>query len=298
MEIRNLNTFLLVASLQNFTKASQELGYSQSNVSAQIKQLEQEVGVPLFDRIGKNVILTAYGQQLVPYAHQIVSTALKIENSLKDEASIQGTIRIGMVESLFTLLLEDAFLAYHRRFPKVYMDLTVDASATLKVSLQHGQLDAACLIDDPLPSTQWMVWDYIDVPVVVVANSAHPLARQQRVTLSELSRQEWILMETSASYSIGFQNLMAAEHLEINPVLKLQSAQTACRLVEQAPFLSVLPLYCVKASVDKGLLTILPVEQWNQTQRVQLVLHRSKVLTPQLKGFLESLCHVLHHTVS
>ena len=53
MEIRNLNTFLLVASLQNFTKASQELGYSQSNVSAQIKQLEQEVGVPLFDRIGK-----------------------------------------------------------------------------------------------------------------------------------------------------------------------------------------------------------------------------------------------------
>ncbi len=76
MELRNLNTFLKVASLQNFTQASRELGYSQSNVSAQIKQLEQEMGAPLFDRIGRNVYLTSYGEALVPYARQIVTTAL------------------------------------------------------------------------------------------------------------------------------------------------------------------------------------------------------------------------------
>ena len=61
MEIRNLNTFLQVASIKNFTQAGRNLGYSQSNISAQIQQLEQEVGAPLFNRIGRQVTLTQYG---------------------------------------------------------------------------------------------------------------------------------------------------------------------------------------------------------------------------------------------
>ena len=65
MEIRNLKTFLQVAALQNITKASVELGYSQSAVSVQIRQLEQELDLPLFDRIGKNVFLTSYGKALL-----------------------------------------------------------------------------------------------------------------------------------------------------------------------------------------------------------------------------------------
>lgn len=76
MEIRNLNTFLKVAALRNFTQASRELGYSQSNVSTQIQQLEREVGVPLFNRIGRSVSLTQYGEELLPYAQQIVSTSV------------------------------------------------------------------------------------------------------------------------------------------------------------------------------------------------------------------------------
>lgn len=293
MDIRNLNTFLLVASLQNFTKASQELGYSQSNVSAQIKQLEQEVGAPLFDRIGKRVVLTSYGEQLIPYARQVVSTALKIETFLKSEDSMRGTVRAGMVESLFAILLEDAFLRYHSRFPGVNMELTVDAASALKDRLRHGQLDFACLIDDPLPSTEWYVWDWVDVPVVVVSNPEHPLAKQREISPEDLVAHEWILMEESASYSIHFQRFLADEGLEIRPILKLQSAQAACRLVEQGEFLSVLPLYAVQSAAAEGRVAILPVPQWNQIQRVQLALHRSKILTPQMEGFLEELLVIL-----
>ena len=68
MELRNLKTFLRVAALKNFTAAGVELGYSQANISAQIKQLEREVGAPLFDRIGRTVSLTQYGEALLPYA--------------------------------------------------------------------------------------------------------------------------------------------------------------------------------------------------------------------------------------
>lgn len=117
MELRNLNTFLRVAALQNFTRASQELGYSQSNVSAQIKQPEQELSHPLFDRIGRNVFLTSYGEGLLPYARQAVSTILQMENFMKSEAAPVGTLRIGITDSLSELQLNDALLRFHRRFP-------------------------------------------------------------------------------------------------------------------------------------------------------------------------------------
>ena len=298
MEIRNLNTFLKVASLQNFTQASRELGYSQSNVSAQIKQLEQEVGVPLFDRIGRSVFLTPYGEKLLPYAHQIVSTALQMENCFKCEEVLSGTIRVGMVESLFELLLEDVFLQYHRHFPRVHLELIVDATATLKDRLQHGLLDTACLIDDPLPSAGWTVWDAIEVPVVIIANPNHPLSHQKFVRLEELVGQDVILMEDAAPYTVHFQSALASRRIEISPFLKLQSANTACRLVEQEPFLSVLPFYTVYSSVQAGRVCVLPVPDWNQMQSVQLVLHRSKAMTPQIKGFLEELKNVLAKKLS
>ena len=127
MELRNLNTFLKVTSLQNFTQASRELGYSQSNVSAQIKQLEEEIVTPMFDRIGRNVYLTSYGEALVPYARQIVSTVLKMENFPKSEEALGGVIRFGMTDSLFELVLENALIHYHHRFPKVRLELMLDS---------------------------------------------------------------------------------------------------------------------------------------------------------------------------
>ena len=151
MEIRNLNTFLQVVSIKNFTQAAKILGYSQSNVSAQIQQLEREVGAPLFNRIGRQVTLTQHGEELIPYAQKIVATALLMENFLKSKESLGGTLRIGMVESLYEILFESSLLRYHQHFPNVKVELVVDDTATLKNRMQTGVLDFACLIAEPLP---------------------------------------------------------------------------------------------------------------------------------------------------
>lgn len=289
MEIRNLNTFLRVASLQNFTRAAEELGYSQSNVSAQIKQLEEEIGAPLFDRIGRNATLTSYGEALLPYAHQIVSTVLKMENLMKSEDTLDGMIRIGMSDSLSELLLDDAMLNYHNRFPKVRIEMTLDSTASLLELLQHGVLDAACLIGDPLPATKWIIWDELEIPIVLVANPSHPLSRRQQVPLRMVANQEIILMETSAPYSQQFERVLASHHLACLPFLRLQSADTARRLAERGPFLTLLPLYTVQASIHSGKLCQLTVPEWTGSQYVQMVLYHSKSITPQIQGFLEEL---------
>ncbi len=293
MEIRNLHTFLQVASLQNFTQAGRILGYSQSNISAQIQQLEREVGAPLFNRIGRHVSLTTYGEELLPYARQIVGTALHMENCLKAPEALGGTIRAGMVESLFELLTEPVITTCHKHCPRVKTEITVDATEALKMQLQQGLLDFACIIGDLLPQDSWRCGYAEKVPIVIIANPENPLSHQKALPLSALQKEEFILMETSAPYSIHFQSLATSKQLKLQSFLKLQSANMALRLVETGNFLSVLPFYTVKNAAARGSVCILEVPEFTQQQYVQIIVHPHKVITPQIEIFFKEIKQTL-----
>lgn len=298
MEIRNLHTFLQVASLQSFTQAAEALGYSQSNVSTQVAQLEKEVGAPLFNRIGHRISLTQYGEELLPYARQIVATALRMENFLKSPEAVGGTIHVGMVESLFNLLFEGVVTRYHSRFPLVKVDLTMDATETLKARVQQGLLDFACLIDEFLPPDQWHCWHSTQVPVVIIANPQNPLSDSESVSVEDLKNEDFILMEETAPYNVQFQREMAGRRLGVKTFLRLQSTGMARKLVQRENFCSVLPYYTVKAYAENGTVKILPVKDFTLNQFVQIVMHINKLVTPQIEGFLEDLKQDIQKKIS
>ena len=208
MEIRNLNTFLQVALTQNFTKAANILGYTQSNVSSQIRQLESDVGAPLFNRFGRKVTLTQYGQMLLPYAQQIVSTSTHIENLLLDEHKLGGTIRIGFVNSIYECLFEDVFLSYHQKFPNVIVDITVDATTILLKRILKDELDAVFVLSDFHSDADMHYWNTHKCEIQLVASSNHPLASKD-ITLEDLNNQDFILMEDTAPYVVNFKNYLA-----------------------------------------------------------------------------------------
>ena len=287
MEIRNLKTFLKVATLKNFTSAAKELGYSQANVSAQIKQLEEELGAPLFNRIGRRVTLTQYAEELLPYALKIVSTAVEMENLARSGESLAGTIRVGMVESLFHAIGEDLIREYHRRFPRVTMEIVVDGTAVLKERLRQDTLDLACLIDDPLPANEWQIFYAAPAKVVAVVNPQHPFAKQKKIRPEEISGHELVMMEPSAPYSIGFANSMAKKHLDTTPFLTMQSADTAADMAEKDELIAVIPYYTAARAIAENRLCALEIEGFDLTQDIQAVLHRDKVPVPQLHGFAD-----------
>ena len=289
MEIRNLKTFLKVAALRNFTHAAKALGYSQSNVSAQIAQLEEEIGSPLFNRIGRQVSLTQFGEELLPYAQQLCSIAVKMENLTKTEAFLGGTMRVGLTDSISELLLEDALLTYHKRFPHVQLEISLDTTEMLLERLKKGELDAACVITVPLPATEWTIWAEHLISIVIAANPKLSLFEKESSTLEELVKQKFVLMETSAPYSLQFEKALAERHLEYRPVFRLQSAQTAVHMVQQGPFVTALPYYAVKTALVDGSIKLVNIPEWKEQQAVQIVMHRSRMLTPQLAGFLEEL---------
>ncbi len=298
MEIRHLNTFIQVATLKNFTKAAKNLGYCQSNVSAQIQQLENEIGVPLFNRIGKKISLTQYGEELLPHAQQIVSSTECIENFMRNENEMGGTVKVGIVESLFEILFEPTLTNYHKRFPNVKIDIAVDSTASLKEKLKDGMLDTACLIDSLLSNTDWNCWHTEMASIVIIANPKSDFLKKENITLKSFEGMEFVLMEDMANYSQCFRRLMQHKNVKYHSFLKLQSASMARRLVENNNFLSVLPHYSIKKSADSGKIKIVDVKDFSHSQFVQIILHQNKVITPQLRGFLEELVSSMKSFIS
>lgn len=297
MEIRNLYTFLQVASIQNFTQASRILGYSQSNVSAQIQQLEADVGAKLFDRIGRGVVLTQYGQQLVPYAQQMVTLAGQMNSLLWNERDMVGVLRLGMVESLFDICFDRMILRYTERFPKIKVDLTLEATPQLLEMLKKGQLDVACLIDDPLLNRDYSVHYKKAVELAVVAGPKNSLAQEDNLSIQQLNGEKFILMEDNAPYTAHFHHALVMNQVDIRLFLTLQSARMARHLVEDSNYLSFLPLYAVKNSVASGKIIPLKLKEYTEIQYIQIILHNGKILTPQIQGFLEEATTVLESSL-
>ena len=113
MELRNINTFLHVAEMHSFSRAARELDYSQSAVSSQIAQLEEELGVPLFDRVGKTVRLTDAGQTFLHYARTLLTTAQQAKAALQPAPEARGTLRVAIADSLCSALMPGVLARFH-----------------------------------------------------------------------------------------------------------------------------------------------------------------------------------------
>ena len=289
MEIRNLVTFLKVTELNSFSKAAEALDYSQSAVTVQIQQLERELGVRLFDRIGKNVSITQYGKNFISYARDIVSAVARAQVFASEETELTGMVQVGTLNSLMTASFSDIVPAFRQRFPHVMMRLHADMVASLKDKLLKNELDLIYTLDSQVLDPQFVK----EEEVVVVTNRDNPLAARESVRLAELVDHPFILMNRTNAYRDLFDTELARQGLEIRPFLELEDDVLALRLLNENPaYMTVLPLYTVKKSIHEKSLAAVRVEDCKMSQFRQVIYHKNKVLTPQIQGMLDTIVEV------
>lgn len=286
MELRNINTFLHIAELHSFSQAARELGYSQSAVSAQIAQLEAELGTPLFDRVGKTVRLTESGQTFLSYARTLLATVQQAQAALQPAPQVRGVLRLALADSVCSTFLPSLLRRYHERCPQVELVLSTSTTDGMLRLLSANQIDLAYTLDRPLLRSSLILAVDQPEPVCFVAPPDHPLAQQAEVSPEELSRQEFLLTERSMSYRDALDQCMAARGLTLRPYLELGSASLLCQMVEQGMGLSFLPEYIVRASLASGRLARLNVPDCRVEMRRQLFYHKDKWLTPPMKQFI------------
>ena len=204
MELRLLTTFLKVAQLQSFSKAAESLGYSQSAVTVQVQQLENELGVRLFDRIGKTVSITHYGQEFIPYARDVVSAAARAVSFTVQERDLTGTLRIGTIESIMTASFGEILPLYHEHCPHVNTQLVEGDTKTLSDMLMHNEVDLIYTLDDMGYDAQRIKLFECPQEIVIVASPKHPFAAAKQLKLADLVNEPFVLMPQFNSYRHQF----------------------------------------------------------------------------------------------
>lgn len=287
MEIRNLITFVRIAEVRNFSKTAEQLGYSQSAVTMQIKQLEAELQVQLFERIGKKAKLTQAGQRLLPYALDILSAAGKAESIAREPEQISGKLRIGTCESYVISVLPPVFMEMGERCPGVEISTHTAPVPDLIDMLRQNDIDILYFLDEKLYFPEWIKVMEQPENIYFVSSSSSPLARMKKIPISRLVEEPLYLTEKGISYRYAMEQTLAAAGYELHPRLEVGNTDVITRFLLKNKGISFLPEYVVKDDVKDGRLTILDTECPRIVMWSQLAYHRNKCVTPQMKLFLE-----------
>ena len=286
MDIKNLTTFIYVAELRSFTKAADRLGFSQSTVSFQTKQLETELSCQLFERINHTVHLTEKGREVLEYAHQINRMTRELKDSMKEEVSF-GYIRLAMADSLCTSLLSRDFLRFRELYPNISLKIIAAGTEEMFRLMNHNEADAILTLDNHIYNAEYRILREEKGRTFFVAGAGTRIASASSLSIEELLLQPFILTEKGMSYRRLLEESLAELSLEIQPVLEIGSTELICSLVEQGAGISFLPEYVIKDRVKAGTLVCLPVSGLEIHVWKQLLYHRNKWVSPQMERVLK-----------
>lgn len=287
MDIKNLNTFIYVAELNSFTRAAEKLGFSQSTVSFQIKQLEAELKSQLFERINHTVVLTEKGKEVLAYAHQINKLTQELKESMEERREVIGHVRLAMADSLCDSLLRKDFCLFRQRHPGITLKLIAAGTEEMFRLLNHNEADAILTLDNHIYNTEYVIVREERAGVNFVAGASYPLHSENPLSLQELVRHPFILTEKGMSYRRLMDEKMAEMSWEVQPVLEVGRTDLICTLVEQGAGISFLPDYMTQERVRAGKMVYLKVKDFEIEIWKQLLYHRNKWISPQLEAVLQ-----------
>lgn len=283
MDFKNLNTFIQVAELGSFTRAGEKLGYSQPTISVQIRQLEEELGVPLFDRINHSIALTSQGQEVLTYAYQICQQVEELQEHVQHQQQVHGIVRVGMADSMCSWLMEGQFAALRKQFPGVTLQITTTSTEGMLQLLDQNEVDLAYTLDRHVYHKDYVIAGEERIGTHFVTAAGDTLADCGTLSLEEILKQPCILTEPGMSYRRLLEQYLAQHSLQIDPILEIGNTDLICRLVERGMGIAFLPDYVTDNAVQQGRLARLEVEGLEIEIWKQLLYHRQKSLTPPIR---------------
>lgn len=286
MELREINTFLVAAEKMNFSKAAIQLGYTQAAVTIQIKQLEKELGVLLFDRIGKYVYLTDKGKAFLSYAQKIVSYTEEAKAGLTAETVYSGVIRIATSESILAVSFPKIITQFHEMHPAMRICIKTGTRDFIYDAMLHNELDLAYIIEKNVIDHQWIGKNIQEEKIYFVASSKNPLTQKQNVSIEEILAQELIMTECNFGYSYELSQRLAQKGLYFRPYLEIGNTDLIRSLVSKNKGISYLPLFTVKKEIAKGTIMPIRIPEFEVSVYRQLFWHKNKYITKPMYDFM------------
>ena len=286
MELRNLITFTHVAELGSFTKAAEQLGYSQSTISFQIKQLEEELGCLLFERINHTITLTQRGHELVSYAHQVRALTDEFKESLIKDEELSGHIHIVTPDSVCDDMINANYIDFHNRYPNISIKFTTADTLVMFDMLDHNEADIIITLDTHSYNKDYVIAKEEQLSMHFVASSKSKFAGVRDLSINDIINEPFILTEYGQGYRRVLDKELAKRSLEITPILEIGRTDMITSLVANGDMISFLPDFVTKEYIDSGELCYLDIKDMNIEIWKQLIYHKNKWMSKTLRTLI------------
>lgn len=283
MELRQLEYFVAVAEERNFTRAAERVRISQSGVSAQVRQLERELGAELFDRSGRAVTLTTAGEAALGHARAALAAAAAVGQAVGEVADvIRGRLTVGMVVGCTVTPLFDALAAFHRAHPAVEVALREDNSDRLVRQVRDGAVDLALVGTAATTPDGLAALTITSDRLVALVPAGHPLTAPRRIGLRDLVAHPIVCMPTGTGLRTVLDQACTAHGLR--PVIAMEAGAADAIADLAARDLAVAVLSDSMAGAYRDRLVAVPVDDVSTPALLSLVWRNDR--SPAVRAFV------------
>ncbi|MDR3565954.1 MAG: LysR family transcriptional regulator [Negativicutes bacterium] len=285
MELRQLLIFCTAAQTLNFTRAAAKLGYAQSNITSQIRLLEEELQVKLFDRLGRGIQLTSEGRRFLENAGPILQQCERAKAEFAPDV-FRGVLNLGAAETICVYRLPRLLLEYREKYPLVEIRVQTESCDRLYELIRTNSIDAGLGLTGQIDQPDMTVKTLFHEEMTIVASPIHPLAGKQAVTAEELAGVCLILTTEGCGYrplvlaALSDHGVFPGSMMELSSVGAIKEC-AACGLG-----IAVLPKIAVKAELERGRLIELAWKGPQVDVKTQLIYHRDKWISPAMEAFV------------
>jgi len=287
--LRQLRTFKTVADLTSFSAAAQRLKLSQPSVSYQVKELEETLGLPLLDRLGKRVQLTEAGNVLYNYARRMLDVLDEATVVIEEMRGIQrGTLRVGASTTVGIYLLPAALGAFKKLHPGLVISLEIGTRARVQDQVLRNELDLA-VVGPALKDPELAIIPFLSDELVVVAPAGHPLAGRRGLTLKDLADQPFIMREAASGSRLSLEKAARKAGAKLRVAMELGSNGAIKHAVESGLGLAVISRYATALEFSSGRLVELDVRGFPIRRDWHIVHLRRRKLPASVHAFIDFL---------
>lgn len=281
--LKQLEVFVAVAKERSTRAAADSVARSQSAASSALAELESNMGVPLFDRAGRRLILNESGAKLLPIAISLLDQALELEHSLEDVSG--GSLVIAASMTIGEHILPEVLARWQRKHPSNPVRMLISNSASVLDAVENFDVDIG-FIEGQQTRSGLNLQHWFNDEMVVVAGSTHPFA-QRDVTISDLRSASWAMREMGSGTRESAERWLVETLGHIKVEYELGSPQAVAAFVASSVALACLPRHAVARNVKAGELSILRTEMPRASRRLAVVTHGARRLGATSQAFID-----------
>jgi DNA-binding transcriptional LysR family regulator len=283
--LRQLKVFKTVAKHLNYTQAARTLHLSQPAVSMQVKQLEESVGLPLFEQTGKKINLTEAGREVFDYANTIFRTFEEMQEVIAALKGLDtGHLDIA-VASTVNYFAPRLLAAFNRKFPGIDLRLDVTNRQRLMALLRNNEIDLV-LMGLPPEDIDLEYKPFMENPLVVIAPPGHPLQYQQNIPPERLGDEVFLMREAGSGTRLAMERYFDERSIPLKTGMQMTRNEAIKQAVRAGMGLGVVSTHTIELEVETGRLVVLDVDGFPIQRHWYLVYRKNKRLSPPARAFI------------